>query len=53
MIIKEKMYQNLPFKWGCGSGSGLNPDPGARKLRNFSGNFFSYYFKKKLTTEKV
>jgi hypothetical protein len=49
---------------GCGSGSGLvpdsetlwilipirngNPDPGARKLRNFSGKneLFSYFLKK-------
>jgi hypothetical protein len=31
MKSKHALYQ------GCGSGSGLDPDPGARKLRNFSG----------------
>jgi hypothetical protein len=36
------------FHQGCGSGSGLDPDPGARKIRNFSGKIalFSYCFKK-------
>jgi hypothetical protein len=53
---------------GCGSGSGLdpdsetlwiqirigNPDPGAKKLRNFSGkNALFSYLKKKFTTEKL
>jgi hypothetical protein len=52
---------------GCGSGSGLDPysetlrirignpdpDPGARKLRNFSGKMNFLVIFKKFTTEKV
>jgi hypothetical protein len=50
------------FKQGCGSGSGLDPDsetcvdpdPGARKLRNFSGkNALLIIFKKHFTSKKV
>jgi hypothetical protein len=60
------MFFYMYFDQGCGSGSGLdpdsetlwiririgNPDPGARKLINFIGNFLVIY-KKKFTTEKV
>jgi hypothetical protein len=59
---------NDSINQGCGSGSGLDPDsetfwirirignldPGARKLRNFSGkNALFSYFKKIFTTKKV
>jgi hypothetical protein len=58
-IFGGTLYPNLLFLQGCGSGSGLDPDsetlwirirignldPGARKLRNFSGKnaLFSYF----------
>jgi hypothetical protein len=58
-VILLSMIFQLFRKQGCGSGSGLdpdsetlwiririgNPDPGARKLRNFSGKnaLFSYF----------
>jgi hypothetical protein len=62
--IRQALYSCVTCSLcqGCGSGSGLdpdsvtlwiririgNPDPGARKLRNFSGKnlLFSYFFKK-------
>jgi hypothetical protein len=31
----------------------LDPDPGARKLRNFSGKMHLFIFKQNFTTEKV
>jgi hypothetical protein len=41
-------------KQGCGSGSGLDPDPGARKLRNFSGKMHFLVIKKNsFATKKV
>jgi hypothetical protein len=44
--------------WNClhqGCGSRLDPDPGARKIRNFSGKIalFSYCFKKILQLKGI
>jgi hypothetical protein len=62
------MSNILIFAQGCGSVSGLdpdsvtlwiririkNPDPGARKLRNFAGKMhFLILFKTNFTTKKV
>jgi hypothetical protein len=64
----EPLYPQVSCLQSCGSGSGLdpdsetlwiririgNPDPGARKLRNFSGkNAFFSYFLKNFTAEKL
>jgi hypothetical protein len=65
--LKIRKNPKLDFSnQGCGSGSGLDPDsatlgiripdpdPGARKLRNFSGKMpFLVIFNKNFTTKKV